>query len=133
MESFRLSLSLPRSGKLDEVTGREGMSEQNRRSSRDNDTKKAQRQVAVALSHDLARPDAPRVVASGRGAIAEQIIQLAFAHGIKVREDADLAELLSIIEIDNEIPPEAFLAVSEILIYIYRANGLFSSGRGPVR
>jgi flagellar biosynthesis protein len=113
------------------------MSEQNRQSSQDNEAKKPHRQVAVALSHDLARPDAPRVVASGRGAIAEQIIQLAFAHGIKVREDADLAELLSAIEIDDEIPPEAFLAVSEILIYIYRANGMFASrastDQGPVR
>ena len=78
--------------------------------------------VAVALRYDRAEADAPRVVASGRGAIAERIIQLAFEHGVKVREDADLAELLAAVEIGNQIPIAAFAAVAEILVYIYRAN-----------
>ena len=63
------------------------------------------------------------MVASGRGSIAEQILAIAFAKGIKVREDADLAKLLSVIEIDSEIPIEAFATVAEILAYVYRANG----------
>ena len=50
--------------------------------------------VAVALRYNRAEADAPRVVASGKGMIAERIIELAFEHGIKVREDADLAEIL---------------------------------------
>ncbi len=57
--------------------------------------------VAVALHHAPNAPAAPRVVASGRGFAAERILELAFANGIKVREDADLAEILA---------------------YIYRAN-----------
>ena len=65
----------------------------------------------------------PKVIAAGRGSVAEQILALAFANGIKVREDADLAELLSAIDIDSEIPLEAFTAVAEILSYVYRANG----------
>lgn len=80
--------------------------------------------VAVALSYDPARDDAPKVVAAGRGSVAEQILNLAFALGIKVREDADLAELLAAVDIDCEIPAAAFAAVAEILVYMYRANGL---------
>lgn len=83
--------------------------------------------VAVALAQDPARGDAegapPRVVASGRGRVAEQILELAFANNVRVREDADLAQLLSAIEVESEIPIEAFAAVAEILIYVYRANG----------
>ncbi len=79
--------------------------------------------VAVALAYEPANGDAPKVVAGGRGAVAEQILQIAFANGVKVREDADLAELLSAIDIETEIPVEAFAAVAEILIYVYRANG----------
>ena len=78
--------------------------------------------VAVALGYEPESGYAPKVVAGGRGAIAEQILQIAFANGIKVREDADLAQLLSSIDIDSEIPLEAFAAVAEILIYVYRAS-----------
>ncbi len=79
--------------------------------------------VAIALQYDPEKDNAPRVVAGGRGSIAEQILQIAFAQGLKVREDPDLAELLTAIDIDSEIPVEAFAAVAEILIYVYRANG----------
>jgi len=78
--------------------------------------------VAVALRYNRAEADAPRVVASGKGMIAERIIELAFEHGIKVRDDADLAEVLVAVEIGNQIPVAAFAAVAEILMYIYRAN-----------
>ena len=79
--------------------------------------------VAVALQYEPEKDNAPRVIAGGRGSIAEQILQIAFAQGLKVREDPDLAELLTAIDIDSEIPVEAFAAVAEILIYVYRANG----------
>jgi flagellar biosynthesis protein len=78
--------------------------------------------IAVALRYDGGKAETPRVVASGRGAIAERILELAFQNGIKVREDADLAELLEAVEVGDEIPVAAFAAVAEILIYIYRAN-----------
>ncbi len=78
--------------------------------------------VAVALEYDSGSEFAPKVIAGGRGRIAEQILQIAFERGIKVREDADLAEMLSAIDIDSEIPIEAFAAVAEILVYVYRAN-----------
>lgn len=79
--------------------------------------------LAVALHYQPETEYAPKVVASGKGAVAEQILRIAFAKGIKVREDADLAELLSAVDIDSEIPIEAFAAVAEILAYVYRANG----------
>ncbi|MCG8511466.1 MAG: EscU/YscU/HrcU family type III secretion system export apparatus switch protein [Rhodospirillales bacterium] len=80
-------------------------------------------QKAVALSHEPLRRERPKVVAAGRGAVAEQILRIAFANDIKVREDADLVEVLSSVDIESEIPLEALAAVAEILAYVYRANG----------
>ncbi|EGY01989.1 flagellar biosynthetic protein FlhB [Nitrospirillum viridazoti Y2] len=82
--------------------------------------------MAVALQHMA--EGLPRIVATGQGAVAEQILELAFANGVKVRQDADLAEILSVIDIDSEIPIEALAAVAEILAHVYRANGRLSSG-----
>jgi flagellar biosynthesis protein len=89
--------------------------------------------IAVALDHKpkmgaamgQAAGDrhAPRVVATGRGNVAEQILEIAFTKGVPVREDPDLVELLAAVEIDAEIPVDAIAAVAEILSYIYRANG----------
>lgn len=79
--------------------------------------------VAVALGYDPDSGRAPTVLASGRGAVAEQILAIAFAQGVKVREDADLAEILAAVEVDSEIPLEALAAVAEIMSYVYRANG----------
>lgn len=78
--------------------------------------------VAVAIRYEPGGEALPRIVASGRGALAEQILELAFASGVKVREDADLAEVLSALEVDSDIPIEAFAAVAEILAHVYRAN-----------
>ena len=83
----------------------------------------AQRSVAVALTHRQGDGGAPRVTASGHGAVAEQILQIAFAAGVKVRTDADLANLLSLVDVGEEIPAEAFVAVAEVLAYLYRAGG----------
>jgi flagellar biosynthesis protein len=78
---------------------------------------------AVAVAYEPATPRVPRVVAKGKGKTAERILEIAFAHGVKVREDADLVEVLSAVELDADIPLEAFAAVAEILSYVYRANG----------
>jgi flagellar biosynthesis protein len=86
------------------------------------------RKTAVALQYEVAGGALPRVVASGRGAMAEKILEIAFATGVKVREDRDLAELLAKLDLDSEIPTEALVAVAEILHYVYRANGKLKSG-----
>ena len=81
------------------------------------------RGVAVAIMADESAPDAPpQIVASGRGALAEQILEIAFANGIRVREDAELAELLAQLELDTPIPSEAIVIVAEILAKVYEAN-----------
>ena len=90
-------------------------------SSDDVETRKRPRALAVAL-REAAAGGNPRVTAAGRGALAEQILEIAFARGVKVREDAELAEILAAIEVDSEVPVEALAAVAEILSYVYRAN-----------
>jgi flagellar biosynthesis protein len=85
--------------------------------------------VAVALRHDRKAGTLPRIVASGRGSVAEQILAIARAEGIEVRQDADLAEVLSALEVGSDIPVEAFAAVAEILSYLYRANQYHSTTR----
>ncbi len=82
----------------------------------------ARRPLAVALHYEPDSGRAPQVTAKGRGALAEQILAIAFERGVKVRADADLAEILAAVEVDSEIPLEALAAVAEILSYVYRAN-----------
>ena len=91
--------------------------------SQDGSQQSERRPVAVALQDQDTAARNPKVVASGRGALAEQILEIAFARGVKVREDADLAEILAALEVDSEIPVEALAAVAEILTYVYRCNG----------
>lgn len=81
------------------------------------------RQTAVAVKDRTKERKVPQVVAAGRGKIAEKIMQLAFENGIKVKEDGPLAEMLAAVELDSPIPSEAFMAIAEILYYVYRANG----------
>ncbi len=82
---------------------------------------KVPKTVAVALeSQD---EDAPaKITASGRGFLAEQILEVAFANDVRVREDADLVQVLAAVDVDSDIPTEAFAAVAEILSYVYQAN-----------
>lgn len=86
------------------------------------------RQIAIALSHDDRTEDAPRVITKGYGELAEKILRLAFENDVKVRKDPDLAQILAAVEVDCEIPVEAFAAVAEILTYIYRANERVRAG-----
>lgn len=82
--------------------------------------------IAIALDakgrDGALRPKSPRVVATGHGAVAEQILAIAFEKGVPVREDSDLAQILAAVELDAEIPIDALAAVAEILSYVYRAN-----------
>jgi len=92
--------------------------------------------IAIALDYKKGGkfdPKAgPRVAATGKGAVAEQILQIAFERGIPVREDADLAQILSTLEVDDVIPTDALAAVAEILSYLYRLNGKVLDGRSGV-
>lgn len=66
---------------------------------------------------------APEVVALGRGVIAERILELAREHGVPVREDRDLVELLAACEIGDQIPVEVWSAVAELLAWVYALRG----------
>ena len=77
---------------------------------------------AMALRYRPEEDHAPRVVARGGGYLAEQILALAREHNIPVREDKNLVQILARLDLDQEIPPEAYRAVAEIPAFIYRLS-----------
>lgn len=78
--------------------------------------------VAAAIAYDEDRDTAPRVTARGRGGAAEKIIALARKHGVPIKEDPALAQILSRLDIDEQIPVELYRAVAEILVFVYALN-----------
>lgn len=77
---------------------------------------------AVALKYDRETDEAPKIKAKGQGRIAEKIIELAKEHGVHIHDDPDLVEVLASLEIDEEIPSEVYVAVAELLAFVYAAN-----------
>lgn len=77
-------------------------------------------QKAVALRYDKEKDNAPKVVGKGKGQIASNIIKLARENDIPIKEDADLVEMLSKVEIDKEVPPNLYKAVAEVFSFLYR-------------
>ena len=82
----------------------------------------AKRPVSFAIKDQKKSNLSQTILAKVHGQVAEKILRLAFDNDIKVRTDEDLAEILSVVEVDCEIPLEAFAAVAEILTYVYKAN-----------
>ena len=82
---------------------------------------------AVALRYDQEKEGAPRVIGKGAGYLAEQLLELAREHDIPIHEDADLLEILSRLDLNEEIPPETYVVVAEILAFVYRTNDRFKS------
>lgn len=78
-----------------------------------------QRTEAVALTYDAA-DGAPRVVAKGRGLLAEEIIERAKTAGVYVHESPELLSLLMQVDMDERIPPALYIAVAELLAWLYR-------------
>jgi len=76
---------------------------------------------AVALAYQTG-DSAPRIVAKGRGMIAEQIIERAKEHGVAVHESKELVALLMQVELDDDIPPALYRAVAELLAWLYRVE-----------
>ena len=77
---------------------------------------------AVAINYDEENDSSPKVVAKGVGNVAEKIKDRAVDAGVPITEDSDLVEMLSFVELDNEIPTELYGAVAEILSWVYKAN-----------
>lgn len=82
--------------------------------------KKTKYKKAVALKYN--GTGAPRVVAKGKGLIAEQILRLAKSHHIPIQEEKELVSLLSQIELDEEIPEALYLSVAQILAFAYQIS-----------
>jgi flagellar biosynthesis protein len=78
------------------------------------------RPVAVALRYDA--PNAPKVVASGRGLVGEKIIATAREHGVPLSQNAPLAEALSTLELETEIPEKLYTAVAEVLAFLLKTS-----------
>lgn len=83
---------------------------------------------AVALKYDPNQNAAPIVVAKGKGRVAETILEKAHEAGIAVQEDAALVEVLSKLDLDQQIPGELFDLVAEVLSFIYRADKKMNLG-----
>lgn len=80
--------------------------------------KQVKRRQAIALEYDPNEDNAPKVIASGKGALADRIIDMAKDNNIPVHKDSKLANTLSRLEIGQEIPPELYEVVAEILVFV---------------
>jgi len=74
---------------------------------------------AASLKYDQNKANAPKLTAKGKGAIAQNIIDVAKQHNIPIKKDEDLLQMLSQIEINEEIPTELYKVVAEIFSFIY--------------
>ncbi|NVL89385.1 MAG: EscU/YscU/HrcU family type III secretion system export apparatus switch protein [Desulfobacterales bacterium] len=82
----------------------------------------SKRKKAAALKYRPEQDSAPKITAKGTGLIAEKIIDIARKHGVPVKDDPDLVEVLSRLDLDEEIPPELYVIVAELLAFIYSLN-----------
>ena len=80
--------------------------------------KKEKVKTAVALGYDPNEDGSPKVIASGKGALADKIIEQAKENKIPVHEDDKLADTLSRLEIGEMIPPELYEVVAEVLVFV---------------
>jgi len=74
----------------------------------------------VALGYNRQKDNAPKVLATGSGEVAKNIINLAKSHDIPIKEDADLVEVLSKVDLNEEVPPNLYKAVAEIFSFLYQ-------------
>jgi flagellar biosynthesis protein len=82
----------------------------------------AKRKQAVALRYQAGLMEAPTVIAKGKGYIAENILKQAKEHHIPVQEDPSLVEVLGKLDLNQQIPPELYQVVAEILAFVYRLD-----------
>ena len=79
-------------------------------------------QKAVALKYDMQQDAAPRVIAKGKGHVAEHILAMAQQNSIPVYQNKTLVNMLMALEIDREIPPELYKAIAEVMAYVYQMD-----------
>ena len=88
--------------------------------------KRIERVQAVALGYDGENQSAPKVVATGIGITAENIIKLAQQQAIPTYKNKPLTQMLMVLELEQEIPPELYQAVAEVLSYVYKTEQLLA-------
>jgi flagellar biosynthesis protein len=77
---------------------------------------------AIALRYQEGQDDAPTVVATGKGLIADKIVEKAQEAGVAIQENASLAEALAEVELGTAIPEELYPVVAEVLVWVNRMN-----------
>ena len=77
---------------------------------------------AVALKYEAGKDKAPRVVAKGKGYVAENIMAAAQKNAVPVYQNKSLVNMLMALELDREIPPELYRAIAEVMAYVYRID-----------
>lgn len=82
----------------------------------------SKRKQAVALKYQAGNMEAPKVVAKGKGYVAENMLKTAKEHQIPVQEDPSLVEVLGKLDLNQQIPPELYQVVAEILAFVYRLD-----------
>lgn len=92
-----------------------------------NDIEKKQNRSAVSLKYDSRVNKSPLVTAKGKGLIADKIIALAKKNNIPIKEDPDLVQLLSQVDLNREIPASLYTVVAELLSFVYRLNNEYPS------
>ena len=86
--------------------------------------------TAVALKYHTKQDTAPKVTAKGEGLIAERIIQLAKENQVPIKEDPDLVQILSQVDINKEVPPSVYKVVAELLAFVYKLNNKYPGSTG---
>src|SRR6478752_3008302 len=88
---------------------------------------------AVALKYEPENGSAPTVIAKGQGVIADEIMRRAQENGVPLQEDSSLVEVLSKLDLNQEMPPELYTLVAEVLSFVYRSDrraGLKAKNKG---
>ncbi|RXI98024.1 hypothetical protein DS745_16890 [Anaerobacillus alkaliphilus] len=80
------------------------------------------RKQAVALSYHSEKDSAPKILAKGKGFVADELIKEAIKHNIPIQEDSSLVSLLSQLEVNEAIPEQLYEVVAEVFAFIYRID-----------
>ena len=86
------------------------------------DVKDRRKLHAVAVQYSVGKDKAPKIIATGKGNIAEKILTIAEEHKIPFFEDKTLSDLLSKLELETEIPPQLYKLVAEVLAFVYQLD-----------
>jgi len=78
---------------------------------------------AIGLRYEEESGAAPRVIAKGRGELAERLLSIAEEHGVPIRKDPDLLQFLTATQVGDEVPEEVYGAVAALIAFLWQLNG----------